>query len=89
MRDPLRKSIDVREAKTHLSQILEQVEAGCEIAITRGGRPRARLVPFERTGKRRLGCDAGLVAIAADFDAPLPDDVFAGMWGQHRSDDPR
>jgi prevent-host-death family protein len=72
-----KKTVNVHEAKTHLSKLLEQVEAGGEIVIARAGRPVARLVPFARPGKRVLGRDAGLGAIAPDFDAPLPDDVLA------------
>jgi len=71
------KSVNVHEAKTHLSKLLEQVEAGAEVVIARAGRPVARLVPFARPGKRVLGQDAGLGFIATDFDAPLPDDVLA------------
>jgi len=76
MRSP-RKTVNVHEAKTHLSKLLEQVEAGGEIVIARAGTPVARLVPYARPGKRVLGQDAGLGAIAADFDAPLPEDVLA------------
>jgi prevent-host-death family protein len=72
-----KKTVNVHEAKTHLSKLLEQVESGGEIVIARAGRPVARLVPFARPGKRVLGGDAGLGAIAPDFDAPLPDDVLA------------
>lgn len=76
-RTTARKTVNVHEAKTHLSKLLEQVEEGREIVIARAGRPVARLVPFGRPGKRALGRDAGAGAIASDFDAPLPDDVVA------------
>jgi prevent-host-death family protein len=81
MRSPRRKIVNVHEAKTHLSKLLEQVEAGGEVVIARAGRPVARLVPFGRPGKRLLGQDAGLGWIAPDFDAPLPDDVMADFEG--------
>ena len=71
------KTVNIHEAKTHLSKLLERVEAGDEIIIARAGQPIARLIPFARAGKRALGLDAGRGAIAADFDAPLPDDVLA------------
>jgi prevent-host-death family protein len=76
-----RKTVNVHEAKTHLSKLLEQVEAGGEVVIARAGKPIARLVPFARPGKRVLGQDAGRVTIAPDFDAPLPDDILADFEG--------
>jgi prevent-host-death family protein len=72
-----RTTVNVHEAKTHLSKLLERVEEGQEIVIARAGHPVARLVPFGRPGKRALGQDAGSGAIAADFDAPLPEHVLA------------
>ena len=69
--------VNVHQAKTHLSQLLRQVEAGEEVVIARAGRPIARLVPVV-TGEldRPLGFDAGLVRVSPDFDAPLPEDVL-------------
>lgn len=77
VRRSVKKTVNVHEAKTHLSRLLERVEAGQEVVIARAGRPVARLVPFARPGKRALGEDAGLGTIAPDFDAPLPEDVLA------------
>ncbi len=77
MKNRSRKTVNVHEAKTHLSKLLERVEAGDEVIIARAGRPVARLMPFARPGKRALGLDAGRGSIAPDFDAPLPDDVLA------------
>jgi prevent-host-death family protein len=72
-----RTTVNVHQAKTHLSKLLERVEAGEEVIIARAGEPVARLIPFARPGKRTLGLDAGQGFIAADFDAPLPDDLLA------------
>jgi prevent-host-death family protein len=71
--------VGVHEAKTHLSRLLTRVAAGEDVVITRSGRPVARLVPVERTGRRRLGMDRGRIVIADDFDAPLPDDTLAAF----------
>ena len=71
------KSINVHEAKTHFSKLLERVQAGEDVVIAKAGKPIARLVPFARPGKRALGLDAGQGYIAPDFDGPLPDDVIA------------
>jgi prevent-host-death family protein len=72
-----RGTLNVHEAKTHLSKLLERVEAGEEIIIARAGRPVARLIPFAQRGKRTLGLDRGTGFIAPDFDAPLPDGLLA------------
>ena len=63
--------VNVYEAKTHLSKLLERVEAGEEIVIARNGRPVARLVPTQRTRPPRVpGAWAGSARIAPDFDEP-------------------
>lgn len=74
------KSVGVHEAKTHLSRLLEAVEAGEEVEITRRGVTVARLVP-PRPEMRRLGGDQGLVVVHDDFDAPLPDELLAAFEG--------
>lgn len=65
------RSVNIHEAKTHLSALLEAVAAGEEIIIAKAGKPVARLVP-ERGAGRRWGRDRGKVRIADDFDAPVP-----------------
>lgn len=65
--------INVQEAKTHLSRLLDQAHAGQEIILSKGGKPYARLVPLERQPARRQpGRLAGRVE--ASFFDPLPDD---------------
>ncbi|MBF6620042.1 MAG: type II toxin-antitoxin system Phd/YefM family antitoxin [Patulibacter sp.] len=67
--------VNVHEAKTHLSRLLEQVEGGDEIVIARNGRPVARLVPAtERRPPRMPGAWRGQVWMTDDFDE-TPDDV--------------
>jgi prevent-host-death family protein len=73
--------INVHEAKTHLSRLLERVEAGEEIIISRAGRPVARLVSYRGLGShRRPGAWRGLVRIASDFDE-LPPSLAAVFRG--------
>jgi prevent-host-death family protein len=61
--------VNIHEAKTHLSRLIERVEAGQEIVIARAGRPVARLVPIRsRTSPRIPGAWRGLIRIAPDFD---------------------
>lgn len=70
------KTVNMHQAKTQLSQLVEEVEAGAEILIARAGRPVARLVGIGSRGVR-LGVAKGLVrSIAADFDAPLDPQVL-------------
>jgi prevent-host-death family protein len=64
--------VNVHEAKTHLSRLLQRVEAGEEITIARSGTPIARLVPMATQRKQLQGIDRGRVWIAEDFDAPDP-----------------
>lgn len=66
--------INIHEAKTHLSELLQRVMNGEEIIIAKAGKPVARLLPFQPTPQpRQPGNDSGLVTIAPDFDAPLPE----------------
>ena len=68
--------VNIHEAKTHLSRLLERVVAGEEITIAKAGKPIARLVPVEPdTAARTPGADKGRVVVADDFDAPLPSDL--------------
>jgi prevent-host-death family protein len=60
------------EAKTRLSELLEQVSRGRSFVITRRGRPIAELRPAGGGPKLRFGCDKGRVAVREDFDAPVP-----------------
>ncbi len=75
------EQVNVYQAKTHLSRLLDRVEAGEEIIIGRAGRPVARLVPYGRSGKRRPGGWEGQVRIAEDFDE-LPEDLNAAFRGE-------
>ena len=70
----MEKPINIHDAKTHLSRLVERVEAGEEITLARAGRPVARLVPYRaRREPRRPGLWKGRVLIGPDFDEPLPE----------------
>jgi prevent-host-death family protein len=74
------KTVNIHQAKTHLSRLIEQVAAGEEIIIARNGRPVARLTPVAaRLSPRCPGQWRGQVRIGADFDAPLPAEMAAGF----------
>ena len=76
-------AVSIYEAKTHLSQLIAQVEAtGEEVVIRRHKVPVAKLVPFRPVvGRRTLG-GWGPVEIAADFDE-LPTDLAAAFAGDN------
>lgn len=77
------EQVNLYDAKTNLSRLVDRAAAGEEIVIARGGRPMARLVPLvTRSGPRRLGHLAGRVRVAEDFDAPLPDDIAEAFGGR-------
>jgi prevent-host-death family protein len=77
------RTVNVHEAKTHLSRLLARVARGEEIVIAKAGKPIARLVPAERPARMAdlLGLDEGEIWIAPDFDAPLPDELLVGFEG--------
>ena len=61
--------INIHQAKTHLSRLIEDVASGNEVLIAKGGRPMARLVPLRRDETpRRPGMLKGKLRIADDFD---------------------
>jgi prevent-host-death family protein len=76
------EQVNIHEAKTNLSRLVDQVAAGAEIVIAKAGKPLAKLVPYEpRKPKRTPGLMKGKIRIAKDFDAPLPDDLLDAFEG--------
>ncbi|MBA3876891.1 MAG: type II toxin-antitoxin system prevent-host-death family antitoxin [Anaerolinea sp.] len=66
--------VNIHEAKTHLSRLLERVRDGEEVVIAKAGKPVARLVAIDRRPARRIpGMDKGKVIIRPDFDDPIPE----------------
>ncbi len=79
------QTVNVHEAKTHLSRLLEAVERGEDVVIARAGRPVARLVPVVPAPRRREpGTWRGQGCIADDFDE-TPESVIAGFHGDVRA----
>jgi prevent-host-death family protein len=69
--------VNIHEAKTHLSRLLAQVEAGEEVTIARNGQPVAKLVAIEKSSNKRvLGQYRGEVVIADDFDDPVDPETW-------------
>jgi len=68
------QTVNIHEAKTHLSRLLVRVMEGERIIIAKAGKPVAELGPIsERPARRVLGQDRGLVIIHPEFDDPLPE----------------
>ncbi len=72
-------TVNVHEAKTNLSRLLAQVEAGEEVVIARNGKPVARLVEYQPMGKRQFGAWKGRISIDDSFFDPLPEEELA-LW---------
>jgi prevent-host-death family protein len=74
--------VNIHEAKTHLSRLVERVESGEEVVIARAGRPVARLVPLgRRTKPRVLGSLRGQIRMAPDWDSPEVNAEIARDFG--------
>ena len=77
------KKVNIYEAKTRLSQLVEEAAAGRDVVIARAGRPVARLTRLVgSTRKRRLGLLNGRFRIPDDFNRPLPDEVLRAFEGE-------
>ena len=75
--------INLYEAKTQLSQLVDRAAAGEEIIIAKAGRPLARLVPLgARLQPRPLGLLRGQVRMGEDFGDPLPETMRLGFLGE-------
>ncbi|MGQ0629699.1 MAG: type II toxin-antitoxin system Phd/YefM family antitoxin [Sporichthyaceae bacterium] len=74
-------TVNMHEAKTNLSKLVERAAAGEEIVIARAGVPVARLVAVHHHQPVTLGLLRGQVRISDDFDAPLPDDIQRAFEG--------
>ena len=75
--------VNIHEAKTHLSRIVDQVAAGQEVIIAKAGRQMARLVPLEAAAQpKKLGGLKGHIKVPDDFNAPLDDRVIAAFEGR-------
>jgi prevent-host-death family protein len=75
--------VNIHDAKTHLSRIVDEVAAGAEVIIAKAGKPMARLVPIAPPAKqKRLGLLKGKLRVPDDFNAPLDEDVLASFEGR-------
>jgi prevent-host-death family protein len=76
------RNVNIHEAKTHFSKLVDTAMHGEEIIIAKAGKPAARLVPLrEAVREIQFGLMQGEVEIAENFDAPLPESVMAAFEG--------
>jgi prevent-host-death family protein len=76
-------TVNIHEAKTHLSKLLQRVIAGEEIILAKAGKPVARIVPFTLQPAQRIPSSAqSKIWIAPDFDAPLPEELLVTFEGK-------
>jgi prevent-host-death family protein len=73
--------VNIYEAKTRLSELVEQAHAGATVIIAKAGTPMAKLVPLDAGPKRKIvyGLLKGRIEIADDFDAPMSEEELA-LW---------
>ena len=75
-------TVNIHQAKTHLSKLVEQASQGEEIIIAKAGKPMAKLVPISAVRvPRKPGLLKGKIRVGEDFDRPLPSttiDIFEG-----------
>lgn len=78
--------VNIYEAKTRLSELVDQAHAGETVIIAKSGTPMAKLVPLDAPVRKKIifGLLKGQFMESDDFDAPLPDDELA-LW-EGRSD---
>jgi len=73
--------VNIHEAKTHLSRLLERVAMGEEVVIAKAGKPVAKLVALEKHPKKRiLGSAKGEFVVPDDFNDPLPKEIEDLFW---------
>jgi prevent-host-death family protein len=75
--------VNIHEAKTQFSRLIDLAAGGEEIIIAKAGQPVARLVPYRAKGAaRKPGAMRGKIRIKKDFDEPLPKELLASFAGK-------
>lgn len=74
------ETVNIYDAKTRLSQLVDKAAAGEDVVVSRNGKPLVRITRLAVPKRRiKFGLLKGKLDIPADFDSPLPDDVLAGF----------
>jgi len=72
--------VNIHEAKTHLSRLLERALMGEEVIIAKAGKPLVKLVAIGKRGLRKLGSAKGEFTVPDDFNDPLPKEIEDLFW---------
>lgn len=77
------ETVNIYEAKTRLSQLVDKAASGEDVVVSRNGKPMVRITRLVAPARRiKFGVLKGKVRVAPDFDAPLPDELLAGFEGR-------
>jgi prevent-host-death family protein len=77
------ETVNIYDAKTRLSQLVDQAAAGEDVVVSRNGKPLVRITRLEGPKRRvKFGVLKGKLNIPADFDAPLPENVVSSFAGR-------
>lgn len=77
------ETVNIYDAKTRLSQLVDKAAAGEDVVVSRNGKPLARITRLDAPKRRiRFGVLKGKLTVPEDFDAPLPVEVLAGFEGR-------
>jgi prevent-host-death family protein len=77
------ETVNIYDAKTRLSQLVDKAASGEDVVVSRNGKPLVRITRLDATKRRiRFGLLKGRFTIPEDFDAPLPDDALASFEGR-------
>ncbi|MEO8124083.1 MAG: type II toxin-antitoxin system prevent-host-death family antitoxin [Burkholderiales bacterium] len=77
------ETVNIYDAKTRLSQLVDKAASGEDVVVSRNGKPLVRITRLEVPKRRiKFGVLKGKLEVPADFDAPLPDEVLAGFEGR-------
>jgi len=77
------ETVNICDAKTHLSHLVDKAASGEDVVVSRNGKPLVRITRLEPRKRRiKFGLLKGKLTVPADFDAPLPDEVLAGFEGR-------
>ncbi len=75
------KAVNIHDAKTQFSKLIDRAMQGEEVIIAKAGKPVVKLVSLSAQKKLQLGLLKGKISISDDFDAPLPDEVLKSFEG--------
>ena len=77
------ETVNIYDAKTRLSQLVDRAAAGEDVVVSRNGKPLVRITRLDVPKRRiKFGVLKGKLTVPADFDAALPDEVLAGFEGR-------